>query len=130
MRICKCPSHPDGHQLDKCTVCGDEYDVVMMGQYVPAGYCTTPCAIKGEILSLNGRDAEDFREWQKFLKERESASTNRYAAERHSEEIVRVDVPPGLIEKWGRAAEKVAPVCECGAEKCKTTHASWCPIYK
>lgn len=20
--------------------------------------------------------------------------------------------------------------CECGAEKCKTTHASWCPKYK
>lgn len=38
----------------------------------------------------------------------------------------RFDVPPGLLRHWYKVNK---PACECGAVKCKTTHATWCPVY-
>jgi hypothetical protein len=41
-------------------------------------------------------------------------------------------VPP---PEWYTEGLKVAvpvfePVCECGAEKCHSTHYAWCPVYR
>lgn len=36
-------------------------------------------------------------------------------------------------EHWGLVRVRdadMSPKCECGAEKCKTTHANWCPKWK
>lgn len=47
--------------------------------------------------------------------------------------------PIDLLARWARVSEKQrsklaptdkvqdAPRCECGGEKCKTTHSHWCP---
>ena len=90
------------------------------------------------------RDLTDWREWILYCEEREQA-----AAEAEKEVPVPAYKPvyktiatvygygggwideersPILPYVPQHAEVVVEPKCECGAVKCKTTHATWCPI--
>lgn len=71
----------------------------------------------------------DWAEWEKWCKAKEQQLRQPEQSKKTEKPL-----PPNepLRGFSGKSASKIinGPVCECGAEKCNTTHATWCPKYK
>lgn len=72
------------------------------------------------------KDYADWKEWAEYCESMEAADL---IAEINELKVVPAYQPVvKTLPASPQTTQKVGPVCECGAAKCKTTHAHWCPL--